>query len=106
MLEIDRVDGGADRHPLLPGEHLVGRGMEADVVVDDPTLSRSHVRLLVGADGVQLIDLESTNGTRIDDKEVEPGSPVPLEPGTSLEVGSVHGRLLSLPAGDRAGERS
>lgn len=97
FLEVEIAEAGAVRHLLSPGEHLVGRGAEADVVVESPTLSRTHARLLVDADGVRVIDLESTNGTRVAGGEVAPGTPMAVAPGTELELGSVPCRIVRAP---------
>lgn len=97
FLEVETAEAGTVRHLLAPGEHLVGRGSDADVVVESPTLSRAHARLLVSEDGVRLIDLESTNGTRVAGAEAAPGAEVALAPGTELELGSVPCRLVRAP---------
>ena len=48
----------------------VGRGREADVMVDDPSLSRLHGRVAVDQDGqISVDDLGSTNGTFINGAE-------------------------------------
>lgn len=100
FLEVESLESGTIRHPLAPGEHLVGRGAEADVVVESPTLSRAHARLVVDADGVQVIDLGSTNGTRVAGREAEPGTPVAVAPGAELELGSVPCRIVRAPLDD------
>lgn len=97
-LEVFGLDGELVRHRLPAGEHLVGRGLEADVVVDDPTLSRSHVRLRVGDAGVELIDLRSTNGTRVGGEEVPADTSVPVPSGTEVELGSVRCRIVRATA--------
>ena len=57
-----------DVQVLTPGEHLVGRDATADVVVDDPEVSRHHASVVVGPPGTAPVvrDLGSTNGTRVD----------------------------------------
>ena len=76
-----------------PGRELyegirLGRGPENDLVVDDGTLSRTHLLLRKRAEGWTLEDLRSSNGTQVDGARVN-GTPVPIEPGTSIEAGSV-----------------
>ena len=44
---------------------VVGRGRVADLVVDDPELSRRHVELRVNGAVVEIRDLGSTNGSHI-----------------------------------------
>lgn len=97
FLEVETAETGTVRHRLDPGEHLVGRGAEAAVVVESPTLSRAHARLLVDEAGVRVLDLGSTNGTRVAGREAEPGAPVTVPPGAELELGSVACRIVRAP---------
>lgn len=97
FLEVETAERGTVRHRLDPGEHLVGRGGDAAVVVESPTLSRAHARLLVDEGGVRVLDLGSTNGTRVAGREAEPGTPVQVPPGAHLELGSVPCRVVRAP---------
>jgi hypothetical protein len=62
------VDGQV--YPLVGPVTVVGRGDEADVVLDDPGISRRHAEIRVTTDGphlaATLTDLGSTNGTFVD----------------------------------------
>jgi pSer/pThr/pTyr-binding forkhead associated (FHA) protein len=57
-------------YPLVGPVTVVGRGDEADVVLDDPGISRRHAEIRVTTDGphlaATLTDLGSTNGTFVD----------------------------------------
>jgi hypothetical protein len=66
----------------------LGRGPDNDLVVDDGTLSRTHLLLCAGEAGWTVQDLRSSNGTRVDGLPVN-GAPVPVEPGSVIEAGSV-----------------
>jgi len=59
------VDG--DHYPLLAAITVLGRDNTADVILDDPGISRQHTEIRVTNDGPHLIanirDLGSTNGT-------------------------------------------
>ncbi len=57
--------GAGRRWPLAEGAHRLGRGLEAEVVIVDPTVSRLHALLEVEADGTFVRDLGSTHGTRL-----------------------------------------
>ncbi len=78
---------------------VVGRAWPADIVIDDPSVSRSHARFFVSPDGaVCFEDLGSTNGTRLN------GVPAPrgrIGPGDEVRVGDVSVALhvLSLMPG-------
>jgi len=50
---------------------VVGRGDVCDVTLDNDGLSREHVKFVVAGDGVvQLVDLESTNGSFVNGERV------------------------------------
>lgn len=47
-----------------PKTYLIGRSPQADIVLDDATVSRQHAELVMGRDGTwYLIDRNSTGGT-------------------------------------------
>jgi hypothetical protein len=67
-LAIVNADGNeADKRELPPPEIriTVGRGDDADWRIDDEDLSRLHVAIVRGWDGVHVVDLESKNGTQL-----------------------------------------
>ena len=68
------VVGGPDAGRIVPleqGCHVVGRGADAAVRLDDPDVSRSHVAVHVGGGQITVADLGSTNGSRLDADELE-----------------------------------
>ncbi len=92
---------GARAVHLQPGEAIdVGRSAPAMIQVADPSLSRCHARFERREDGVWVVDLNSTNGVRIDGKKVKearllPGAAVLLGAVTaSLHVTAARGRSL------------
>lgn len=66
------VDG--DYYPLLAAMTVLGRDNSADVVLDDPGISRQHTEIRVTSDGPHLItnirDLGSTNGTFVNGERI------------------------------------
>jgi len=64
---------------------VVGRGSEADFVLDDVTMSRRHAAIEWGQNGFHIADLESGNGVRINGELV---SEFDLEDGATIELGS------------------
>jgi hypothetical protein len=72
------------------GEVTIGRGSGNDVVIDDATLSRVHLRLDRDAMGTgwRVRDAGSSNGTKVNGQKVGT-DPVPLENGTAIEGGAV-----------------
>jgi DNA-binding winged helix-turn-helix (wHTH) protein len=79
--------GDAARLPLRRGENIVGRGSDAVVDIEAPTISRQHVRIVVD-ETATIEDLDSKNGTWLDGERVEGSRPLP--DGASVRLGSVH----------------
>jgi hypothetical protein len=91
------VDGQV--YPLVGPVTVVGRGDEADVVLDDPGISRRHAEIRVTTDGPHLVatvtDLGSTNGTFVDG---DLARSAPLSDGTTITMGRTRATYRS---GDR-----
>lgn len=66
-------------------EVTIGRGKKADVVVDDPGLSRIHARIHVAGDRVIVEDLKSTNGTYIGGQRI--AGPTQAQDGERVQFG-------------------
>ena len=64
----------------------MGRAPGAEFVVDAPLVSRLHCRLTATAEGIDIVDLGSTNGTYINDQRVKSGC---IKSGDRLRVGRV-----------------
>lgn len=75
---------------LRNGFTIVGRAPAADLVLDDPSVSRYHARVEVQGRRVDIRDLDSTNGTRVNGREI---SAAPLEAGDTVAFGSVEARI-------------
>src|SRR6187397_2974531 len=57
---------------ILPGSiKTVGRAARADFIVDAALVSRVHCRLTAGATELEVIDLESTNGTFVNGERTD-----------------------------------
>jgi ABC-type multidrug transport system ATPase subunit/pSer/pThr/pTyr-binding forkhead associated (FHA) protein len=83
------VRGGGERRDLVlpPGEAGVGRAPDNAVVLDDPLVSRHHLRLSWDGAELRVTDLGSSNGTRVGDVELEPRVPRTLLPGETVRIG-------------------
>ncbi|MDO5124426.1 MAG: FHA domain-containing protein, partial [Eubacteriales bacterium] len=57
--------------PILCWENLIGRGKGSDIVIQDPTVSRSHCVLLRRQEGWFISDIDSKGGTFVNGEEVE-----------------------------------
>ncbi|MEW6321727.1 MAG: FHA domain-containing protein [Acidobacteriota bacterium] len=85
---------------LTPGINVVGRDDEADVFVNDASVSRRHATVTV--DGLRAVveDAGSKNGTRVGGALV--AQPTPVEDGDELQFGAVRARFHAALAGDPA----
>jgi DNA-binding NtrC family response regulator len=79
-------DGATVAHLDKGRSLVVGRVAPADVVIDDPGLSRRHARFSWDDHGVWVEDLGSTNGTK---KNGEPIQRVRVGPGDEISMGPV-----------------
>jgi hypothetical protein len=76
---------GDGRRNVLSGSHVVlGRSREADIVLQDPNVSRRHAELRRDEGGWQIVDLGSTNGIKVNGRRV---SNQPLNPGDQITIG-------------------
>jgi len=81
------ADDEAMTFRLPPGAiKTVGRAPRADFVVDAALVSRLHCRLTAAEDSVDVVDLDSTNGTYINDQRVKTGC---IRTGDRLRIGRV-----------------
>jgi hypothetical protein len=64
---------------------LLGRGGEADIVLQDQFSSTRHARLVPHGDAIVLEDLGSTNGTYLNGEPVS--GPQPLHDGDAIRIG-------------------
>ncbi|KAK9156502.1 hypothetical protein Scep_003076 [Stephania cephalantha] len=70
---------------------IVGRLPEkADVVIPVATVSALHARIEKNKGRLLVTDLDSTNGTFIDDKRLRPGAPAAALPGNKITFGDTH----------------
>jgi diguanylate cyclase (GGDEF)-like protein len=80
------------RYALRDVPLLIGRGGDCDIRIDDPSVSRHHARIAPSEGNYTVTDLESTNGTFINDLPV---STHQLEDGDYLHIGNCIYRFLS-----------
>jgi DNA-binding winged helix-turn-helix (wHTH) protein len=71
---------------LAQGANVIGRGPDANIQIDSPSVSRYHARIVVSADAATLEDLASKNGTYLDGARVT--AAVVLSDGNEIRLGS------------------
>jgi len=91
------VEVNGMRHPLSQPGLTIGRGIEADLRINDPGISRQHARILVNGFGpgalVTIEDLGSTNGITVDGQRV---ASAPLTVGSRVGIGSTVLTIVSV----------
>lgn len=105
-LEIDTAETESDVYwqpfiefadqklPLPKGRTRVGRGNEADVKINDRTLSRIHLELLFNGERAGVRDLGSTNGSFLNGQKFQEG---PLVNGDNIACGNTEIKFFYLP---------
>jgi hypothetical protein len=92
------IDG--KRHPITRSRTVIGRGTEADITVDDTSISRKHIEILWDGKRGQVNDLGSTNGALLDGQPVTKSL---LAPDSVIDIGRTRivFRVLAQAAGDQ-----
>ncbi len=86
LLKTDGADE-ALTFRILPGNvKTIGRAPRADFIVDADLVSRLHCRVSAGASALEVVDLDSTNGTYVNGERVTRAR---LNDGDRLGVGRV-----------------
>ena len=96
-LRVTPAEGPPFDRPLTEGDLVVGRAAECDLALADSFLSRQHARLIRRGGTVEVEDLGSSNGTRLNGERVTARAPV--RPGDVIELS---GTTIALHAGDGA----
>jgi pSer/pThr/pTyr-binding forkhead associated (FHA) protein len=66
---------------------VLGRSRECDCVLNDPNVSRRHAELRRNSTGDwQIVDLGSTNGVKVNDRQVDTSR---LAPGDQVTIGTI-----------------
>jgi pSer/pThr/pTyr-binding forkhead associated (FHA) protein len=85
VLVIRAGGGRAGETFQLTGDRIaIGRSTDADVFLDDVTVSRNHALLIRRRDGLYLDDLGSLNGSYVNRHRIESHK---LQPGDELQIG-------------------
>lgn len=93
------VDIDGQRYLLTGPVTVIGRGSEADIVVDDSGVSRRHLEIRVTPAGVVATDLGSTNGTFVEGHRIDAAT---LVDGNTITMGRT--RLMFWTGADEGDE--
>jgi putative peptidoglycan lipid II flippase len=86
VLEIVSGDRAGERFPIQGERTTIGRTPEADVFLDDLSVSREHAVIVDTVDGLYIDDLDSRNGTFVNRRRIEAHL---LEHGDKIQIGRV-----------------
>jgi hypothetical protein len=81
-----------------PDRVSVGRARNCDIVMRDPSVSKLHAHFRVGAGKLELVDIDSQNGTRINGRALAPHQPAQVSNGDTVLFGSVACKLVDAAA--------
>jgi pSer/pThr/pTyr-binding forkhead associated (FHA) protein len=87
---------GPITHELTDEAITLGRSPDNMIVLDDPSVSGRHAQLQRSGDVYRLKDLESTNGTHVNNETI---TEVTLRIGDRLRFGKVEARFEADPSG-------
>ena len=62
---------GGTEYVLNEGVTIVGRGLEADIIIDSTKISRMHSRFIVKGEHLEIEDLGSKNGTFVNGQRIK-----------------------------------
>ncbi|ABN69652.1 FHA domain containing protein [Staphylothermus marinus F1] len=72
---------------LEPGEYVLGRYPTNDIVIPDPYVSRRHARIFYENGEWYIEDLDSTNGTIVDNEDIRGKGPKKINNNSEIVVG-------------------
>jgi hypothetical protein len=86
---LSRLDSASkdSRYVVNSTGLTIGRAAPADIIVASPGVSRAHCLIEFAAGKLRVTDLNSTNGTYVDDERVKQSAILPV--GSILRVGDV-----------------
>jgi hypothetical protein len=78
------LDVNGKRYPITRARTVIGRGTDADITVEDTSISRKHVEVLWDGTRAQVNDLGSTNGSLLNG---QPVAKAPLPADSVIQIG-------------------
>jgi DNA segregation ATPase FtsK/SpoIIIE, S-DNA-T family len=85
LIHLDEQGRPGQSFSLADGDNTIGRGSGSTIIVDHPSVSRTHFRIVAG-ERYELVDLQSVNGTFVNDTIID-GS-TELAPAATIRAGS------------------
>jgi pSer/pThr/pTyr-binding forkhead associated (FHA) protein len=82
-------------HPISQPVTSIGRGLQNDMVLLDPAVSREHARLVLTREGWWIENVSERNELRLGGAEVPTGCHARIYPGESIALGNTTVQLLA-----------
>ncbi len=82
-------------HLLVRRETTIGRALNNDIILMDPSVSREHARLVLDEQGWHVINLTMQNIVRVNGRGVASGENVLMQPQDVLVLGSTMLQLIA-----------
>lgn len=99
LLIMERGPGAGSRFLLDSDRTTAGRAVDADIFLDDVTVSRKHVEFLRVAEGFEVRDVGSLNGTYLNRERIDAAV---LRAGDEVQIGKF--RLTFHPSPKRTAQ--
>lgn len=99
-LFLQKETGGTDFFDVASQTATVGRSSQNDIRINDPSVSRRHLRIRKKAGKYFVVDLNSTNGTYVKNVCLRPGDPVEIEEGVPIFIGQIRVSLGNAESSD------
>lgn len=80
--------------PIEDTDIIVGRSPNANIFVDDRSVSKFHAKVILSGGDVSLVDLESTNKTFVNGKVLPPLQPIQLRNNDQIKTGNIIFKFL------------
>ncbi len=99
LLVVQRGPNAGSRYLLETDVTTAGRHHDAEIFLDDVTVSRRHAEFRRDAGGFRVVDVGSLNGTYVNRQRIDDTL---LSGGDEVQIGKY--RLLYFPAASRPGD--
>src|SRR5262245_48598478 len=89
MASLIVLQGGPKnrRIKLEPGsEFIIGRVEPCDIFIPSQAASKRHARIARSRDSYSIVDLDSKNGTYLNERKLGPHEPVPLVDNDTIRI--------------------
>lgn len=80
--------------PIEDTDRIIGRAPSAHIFVDDKSVSKFHAKLVMAGGDVSVIDLESTNKTVVNGRQIQALVPHKLQNNDQIKVGNIIFKFL------------